>query len=128
MGKNKNKKPQMAFLLQNDLQLNVIQVAIDHMIEHLTEVVDEAKGEERNINKERLREAYGLKEIFESPERNVLPLEYANLLRISRCLKAEEKELKALSMKKEKRAFGKLREELKTVEDKCSYSSLAIIY
>lgn len=128
MKKSKSKKRQMAFLLKNNLQWNIVQVAIDHMIEHLSEVLSEVKGSEKKNIKERLNEAYVLKETFAEKGKNVFQLKYRELLHICDGLKKKSTALKEIDMDIVAGEYQDLNRRLKQIDNKCSYSSLSIIY
>jgi len=109
----------LTYVLKNELQVNVIQVALDHMIEHLSEVATEEKGSEKKACQQRLKEAKKLKDIFGYPleyklREKSLTLSYGDFLDIVQSLRANAKIYRQVDMKKEANGFMKLHDKLKT--------------
>jgi hypothetical protein len=52
----------MQLTIQSDLELNALQVAVDHLIEHLEDVLEGEEPEDRYIIEERLDAARRLKQ------------------------------------------------------------------
>lgn len=98
MKKAQSKKSPLTFFLQNDLQWNVVQVAIDHMIEHLSEVAGDQKGTEKKATMLKLKEAFNVKRIFGNNPAPAQKMSYGDLLDIMSGLKAKAKGFKDVQM------------------------------
>lgn len=98
MKKEKSKNNPLGFFLQNDLQWNVVQVAIDHMIEHLSDVASGQKGKEKKETMLKLKEAFNVKYILGKQPAPVQEISYGDLLDILGGLKGHAKSFKDAKM------------------------------